>query len=62
MIRKKIIIALATLVVVLTANVLYWTLSDIQQDSYKKIKNGQNLNFYEKSSIYTMNLCICVFG
>ncbi len=61
MIRKK-NIALATLVVVLTANVLYWTLSDIQQDSYKKIKNGQNLNFYEKSSIYTMNLYICVFG
>jgi hypothetical protein len=62
MMRKKIIIALATFLVVFTANVLYWTLSDIQQDCFIRIKNGAELNLYEKFSIYSINLCICAFG
>lgn len=60
--RKKILIALLIVISVIAANVVYWITSDIQQECYKKIKSGEDLNFYEKSSIYTMNLCICAFG
>ena len=60
--RKKIIITLTAIVVVFTVNVLYWTLSDIQQDCYLKIKKGQDLSFYEKASVYSLNICICTLG
>ena len=60
--RKKILIALLIVISAIAVNVVYWITSDIQQECYKKIKSGKDLNFYEKSSIYTMNLCICAFG
>ena len=60
--RKKVLIALLIVISAIAANVVYWITSDIQQECYKKIKSGEDLNFYEKSSIYTMNLCICAFG
>lgn len=60
--RKKILIALLIVISAIAANVVYWITSDIQQECYKKIKSGEDLNFYEKSSVYTMNLCICAFG
>ena len=60
--RKKILIALLIVISAIAVNVVYWITSDIQQECYKKIKSGKDLNFYETSSIYTMNLCICAFG
>ena len=59
---KKIIISLLFLIAVNAANVVYWTTGNIQQECYEKIKSGQDLNLYEKSSIYSINLCICTFG
>ena len=60
--RKKIIITLTAIVLLFTANVLYWAISDVQQECYIKIRSGKELNLYEKSSIYSINLCICVLG
>ena len=41
---------------------LYWVTSDIQQECYLRVKKGEDLNLYEKCSIYSINLCICAFG
>lgn len=60
--KKKVIITLIVLITIIAANVVYWITSDIQQQCYTKIKRGEELNLYEKSSIYTINLCICAFG
>ena len=60
--KKTILISVAVLITLIAANVVYWITSDIQQQCYKKIKSGQELNLYEKSSIYSINLCICAFG
>lgn len=60
--KKKVIITLIVLITLIAANVVYWITSDIQQECYTKIKRGEELNLYEKSSIYTINLCICAFG
>ena len=60
--KKKIIIALVVLITLIAANVVYWITSDIQQRCYMKITSGQELNLYEKSSIYSLNLCICALG
>jgi hypothetical protein len=60
--KKKILITLLVITGLFATNVLYWTLSDVQQECYLKIKNNKELNFYEKASIYSLNLCICVFG
>lgn len=60
--KKKILITLLVITSLFATNVLYWTLSDVQQECYLKIKNNKELNFYEKASIYSLNLCICAFG
>ena len=60
--KKKILITLLVITGLFATNVLYWTLSDVQQECYLKIKNNKELNFYEKASIYSLNLCICAFG
>ena len=60
--KKIILISVAVLITLIAVNVVYWITSDIQQQCYKKIKSGQELNLYEKSSIYSINLCICAFG
>ena len=60
--KKKVLIALVVLITLIAANVVYWITSDIQQRCYMKIKQGGDLNLYEKSSIYSINLCICAFG
>ena len=60
--KKTILISVAAIITLIAANVVYWITSDIQQQCYKKIKSGQELNLYEKSSIYSINLCICAFG
>ena len=64
--KKKVIITfvitLVLLIIIFAGNVLYWITSDIQQQCFTKIKRGGELNFYEKSSIYSINLCICAFG
>ena len=60
--KKTILISVAVIITLIAANVVYWITSDIQQQCYKKIKSGQELNLYEKSSIYSLNLCICAFG
>ena len=59
---KKFAITLIIVISLIAGNVLYWILSDIQQECYYKIRNNTELNFYEKSSIYSINLCICTFG
>ena len=59
---KKIWITFLLIIVLIASNVLYWVTSDIQQKCYLKIKQGNELNFYEKSSIYSINLCMCAFG
>ena len=60
--RKTILISVAVIIGLVAANVVYWITSDIQQECYQKIRSGKELNLYEKSSIYTINLCICAFG
>ena len=60
--KKRIIIALIVLITLIAGNVVYWITSDIQQQCYTKIKRGEELNLYEKASIYSINLCICAFG
>ena len=60
--KKTILISVAVVITLIAANVVYWITSDIQQQCYKKIKSGQELSLYEKSSIYSINLCICAFG
>ena len=60
--KKTILISVAVIITLIAGNVVYWITSDIQQQCYKKIKSGQELNLYEKSSIYSINLCICAFG
>ena len=37
-------------------------LSDIQQDCYLRVKKGGDLNLYEKCSMYSINICICILG
>lgn len=59
---KKIWITFLLVIALIAGNVLYWVTSDIQQKCYLKIKQGNELNFYEKSSIYSINLCMCAFG
>ena len=59
---KTIIFSILVVLFLCASNVLYWTLSDIQQECYLKIKQGNELNLYEKCSIYSINLCICAFG
>ena len=60
--KKKILIAFLAPIVLFGGNVVYWITSDIQQQCFTKIKKGGELNFYEKSSIYSINLCICALG
>lgn len=60
--KKIIIITLISIITLIACNVLYWVTSDIQQECYNKLQNKQELNLYEKCSIYSINLCICAFG
>ena len=64
--KRIILIAICTLALVIFANGTYWVLSDIQQRCYTKVQQANfskdALNTYEKCSIYTINLAMCVFG
>ena len=63
--KKKIkifVVVTSAVLLLFASNVLYWTLSDIQQECYLKLKEHKELTLYEKASVYSINLCICVFG
>ena len=51
---------------VVLGNGVYWVFSDIQQRCYTKVQQANfskdALNAYEKCSIYTINLAMCIFG
>lgn len=65
-IKRTILIVICSLALIIFVNGLYWAFSDIQQRCYTKVqKTGYSkdaLNMYEKCSMYTINLAICVFG
>lgn len=58
---KRLAIALAIVFVIVFANGCYFVF-DGQFKAAEKIKNKQELNLYEVSSIYTMHLAICTAG
>jgi hypothetical protein len=64
--KKKIFICLLCLLGLIIGNGTYWVFSDVQQRCYQKVKKANYapnaLNLYEKCSIYSMNLAICLFG
>lgn len=61
--KKYSVITLVSLLLCVMINGTYWLLSDIQMRCYDKVyKHKQDLNFYEKCSIYSLHLGICCFG
>lgn len=60
--KRKILIGFLVVILLVASNVVYWVTSDIQQECYLRVKKGEDLNLYEKCSIYSINLCICAFG
>ncbi len=65
-VKRTILIAICSLVVVVFVNGTYWVFSDIQQRCYAKVQQAdfskEALSTYEKCSMYTINLAICTFG
>lgn len=65
-VKRTILIAICSLVVVVFVNGTYWVFSDIQQRCYAKVQQADfskdALSTYEKCSMYTINLAICAFG
>lgn len=60
---KSCLIVCSILLAGVIINGTYWLLSDIQMDCYNKVYNQkQDLNLYEKCSIYSIHLGICCFG
>jgi len=54
---------LILLFVAVIANGTYWLLSDIQMDCYNKVYHEkQDLNLYEKCSVYSLHVGICCVG
>lgn len=54
--------ALLVVVVLVLVNGTYWLLSDIQVKTYAKVLRGEELNLYEKCSVYSIHVGICTFG
>ena len=61
-IAKKIGIGILVVILLFASNVAYWVLSDVQQECYLRVKKGGDLNLYEKCSMYSINMCICILG
>ena len=59
---KKISIGILVIILLFASNVAYWVLSDVQQECYLRVKKGEDLNLYEKCSMYSINICICTLG
>ena len=59
---KKILIGIFVVILLFASNVAYWVLSDVQQECYLRVKKGGDLNLYEKCSMYSINMCICILG
>lgn len=60
---KNLAVLLLISIALFNLNLGYWVLSDRQDICYNKVyKQNKPLNFYEKCSIYSIHLGICMYG
>lgn len=60
---KKWLKVVAVFLLLFHLNIGYWTLSNIQDECYDKVyRKHQSLNLYEKSSIYSIHVAMCLYG